>query len=287
MAIYAVQSETPPEPAAEAGIAPAIIGAPWHWVVTLYNDDTKVIPENSEDYVLELLPDGQLTVKADCNTAVGTYFLEDTQLSMQVTASTMMACGPESLGDQFIKDLNASQSYLMDGEDLIIVLKLDTGSMRLEVPEAMPAAGPSAEPPTPEVQPTVEPATPQAPPSAETGGGPADILGVIWKWDSFTSDAGEPVMVESPESYEFMLLPTGIIRIKADCNNGSGTHWIDADGSISIEVLALTRAACPPDSLSGDFVELLNQVSAYRVDEGNLFLTLGGDGGTMTFSPAE
>jgi heat shock protein HslJ len=183
----------------------------------------------------------------------------------------------------------------MDGEDLIIMLKLDTGSMRLEVPEPIPGAGASAEPLTPEVQPTVQPPTPQPtvqpptpqPPSAETGGGPADILGVIWKWDSLTPESGERVTVENPASYEFMLLPTGIIRIKADCNNGSGTHWIDADGSISIEVLALTRAACPPDSLSGDFVDLLNRVSAYWVEEGNLFFALGEGGGTMTFSPAE
>jgi heat shock protein HslJ len=287
MATYTAQSETLAEPAQEAGIAPAIIGAPWQWVVTLYSDDTKVIPENSEDYVLELLPEGQLTVKADCNAAVGTYTLKDMQLSMQVTASTMMACGPGSLSDQFIKDLNASQSYLMDGEDLIVTLKFDTGSMRLEVPEPVPGAGPSAEPATPEVQPTVEPATPEVPPAGETGGGLSDILGVIWKWENFTPDTGEPITVDNPESYEFMLLPTGIIRIKADCNNGSGTHWIDADGSISIEVLALTRAECPPDSLSRDFVELLNQVSAYWVDEGNLFFAVGGDGGTMMFSPAE
>jgi heat shock protein HslJ len=287
MAIYAVQPETPLESTQEAGIAPAIIGAPWQWVVTLYSDDTKVIPENSEDYVLELLPEGQLTVKADCNTAVGTYTLKDMQLSMQVTASTMQACGPGSLADQFIKDLNASQSYLMDGEDLIVTLKFDTGSMRLETTEPVPGASPSAKPATPEVKPTVEPATPEVPPVAETGGGLSNILGVIWKWESFTPDTGEPVTVDNPESYEFMLLPTGIIRLKADCNSGSGTHWIDADGSISIEVLALTRAACPPDSLSSDFVGLLNKVSAYWVDEGNLFLAVGGDGGTMMFSPAE
>ena len=287
MATYGVQAGSPPEPTPQAGLAPAIIGAPWQWVATLYNNDTKAVPENPENYLVELLSEGQLTVKADCNTAAGTYTLDGSQLSINVTASTMMACPPGSLADQFIKDLNAAQSYLMDGEDLIIVLKLDAGSMRLQVPGPAPSASPPAAPEaTPGASPSAVPATPAVLPTAEAGGGRADILGVIWKWESFTPATGEPVVVDNPARYEFMLLPTGTIRVKADCNNGSGTYWVDGN-NITIEVLTLTRAACPPGSLSDDFVQLLNQASAYRVEGGNLFLDTGGDGGTMKLSAAE
>jgi heat shock protein HslJ len=286
MATYGAQSEALPEPTPPAGLAPAIIGAPWQWVATLYNNDTKAVPENPENYLLELLPEGQITVRADCNTATGTYMLDGDQLSINVTASTMMACPPGSLADQFIEDLNAAQSYMMDGEDLIIVLKLDTGSMRLKVPEPAPSASASAVPEaTPGASPPEVPATPAVLPTAEAGGGTADILGVIWKWESFTPTSGEAVTVDNPEAYEFMLLPTGTIRVKADCNNGSGTYWIEGD-SISIEVLTLSRAACPPGSLSDDFVQLLNQASAYGIAGGNLFFEVGGDGGTMKFSAA-
>ena len=286
MATYGAQSEALPEPTPPAGLAPAIIGAPWQWVATLYNNDTKAVPENPENYLLELLPEGQITVRADCNTATGTYTLDGDQLSINVTASTMMACPPGSLADQFIEGLNAAQSYMMDGEDLIIVLKLDTGSMRLKVPEPAPSASASAVPEaTPGASPPEVPATPAVLPTAEAGGGTADILGVIWKWESFTPTSGEAVTVDNPEAYEFMLLPTGTIRVKADCNNGSGTYWIEGD-SISIEVLTLSRAACPPGSLSDDFVQLLNQASAYGIAGGNLFFEVGGDGGTMKFSAA-
>jgi heat shock protein HslJ len=111
-------------------------------------------------------------------------------------------------------------------------------------------------------------------------------MGVIWMWEGLTSSTGESLTVDNPEQYEFMLLPTGTVRVKADCNNGSGTYWTEGS-SISIEVLTLTRAACAPDSLSDEFVQALNLASAYQVEGGNLILSVGDAGDTMTFSPAE
>jgi heat shock protein HslJ len=284
-AASAASPETTPPSAEEAGTAPAIIGAPWQWVATLYSDGTKNTPLSPENYVMELLPDGQLAVQADCNRAVGTYSLDGDLISINIGATTLAACGPESLGDRFIQDLNAAQSYLMDGEDLIIVLKLDTGSMRLQVPEEAPAVAPAIEPPAVEPAP-IPLATPVSEPAVDTGGGIADIMGVIWMWEGLTSSTGESLTVDNPEQYEFMLLPTGTVRVKADCNNGSGTYWTEGS-SISIEVLTLTRAACAPDSLSDEFVQALNLASAYQVEGGNLILSVGDAGDTMTFSPAE
>jgi heat shock protein HslJ len=105
-------------------------------------------------------------------------------------------------------------------------------------------------------------------------------------WEGLNSTTGESFTVENPEQYEFMLLPTGTIRVKADCNNGSGTYWTEGS-SISVEVLTLTRAACAPDSLSAEFVQNLNQASAYQVEGGKLFLAVGEAGDTMEFSLAE
>jgi heat shock protein HslJ len=280
VAIYAAKAEPSAQATQEAGTVPAIIGAPWQWAGTLYNDGTAVTPSNPENYQVELLPEGQLKLKADCNTAAGTYTLDGDHISIEVTTSTMMACPEGSLADEFIKDLNAAQFFMMDGEDLIFVLKLDTGNMRLQTPESALSATPSAEPTTP-----VAAATPEVPATAEAGAGTAEILGVVWKWDSATSADGQSITVDQPQQYEFMLLPTGTIRVKADCNNGSGTFWIQGS-SITIEILTLTRAACPPGSLSDDFVQMLNRASTYRVEAGNLHMD-SEDGGTMVFSPGE
>jgi heat shock protein HslJ len=284
-AVQAASSEAAMPPVDEAGTAPAIIGAPWQWVATAYNNDTKNVPVTPGNYVMELLPDGQIAVQADCNRATGTYSLDGSRISITIGAMTLAACGPESLGDRFVQDLNAAESYLMDGEDLIIVLKLDTGSMRLEVPEENPAIAPAVEPPTVEPAPIPLP-TQAVAPADETGSGIADIMGVIWMWQELTSASGESLVVDNPTQYEFMLLPTGTIRVKADCNNGSGTYMTDGD-SISIEVLTLTRAACAPDSLSDEFIQALNLATAYRIDGNTLILSVGETGDTMTFSLAE
>jgi len=216
--------------------------------------------------------------------AAGTYSLDVNQISIQVTASTMMECPSGSLADEFIKDLNAAQSYLMDGEDLIIVLKVDAGSMRLQAPAPGSSASPTAEPSAPAVaETTAEPPTPAAIPTAETGGGEADILGVIWSWESATLPTGQPVTIDEPEQYQFMLLPTGTIRVKADCNK---RKWRLLDRRSQ----HLDRGIDPhPSGLSARFalkriraaVEPGNLLPGGR---GNLLLDTGGEGGAMEFS---
>jgi hypothetical protein len=41
-----------------------------------------------------------------------------------------MACPEGSLADEFIRDLNAAATYVMDGGDLMINLFADAGNMR-------------------------------------------------------------------------------------------------------------------------------------------------------------
>ena len=47
----------------------------------------------------------------------------------------------------------------------------------------------------------------------------------------------------------------------------------------------MTLAACPPASRSDDFVKYLGSVAIYFFQDGNLFIDLMADGGTMQFSP--
>jgi heat shock protein HslJ len=107
-----------------------LIGTVWKWQQSLYNNDTKAVPTNPENYTLKLLPDGKVSIRADCNVGGGTYRLDDSRISIEITHTTMAACPPESLEQKYIRDLNAAAIYFFKGDVLYIDLKYDTGTMK-------------------------------------------------------------------------------------------------------------------------------------------------------------
>ena len=107
-----------------------LIGTVWKWQQSLYNNDTRAVPPNPENYTLKLLPDGNVSIRADCNVGGGTYRLDDSRISIEITHTTMAACPPESLEQKYIRDLNAAAIYFFDADILYIDLKYDTGTMK-------------------------------------------------------------------------------------------------------------------------------------------------------------
>ena len=115
--------------AAEETTASEIVGVLWQWQST-QTPVEKVSVDNPERYTLELGPDGQVDVLADCNRLGGTYTLTDNHITVTLTTSTRAACPPDSLADRFIKELDASVIYFTEGEDLFLDLQYDSGTMR-------------------------------------------------------------------------------------------------------------------------------------------------------------
>ena len=71
----------------------------------------------------------------------------------------------------------------------------------------------------------------------------------------------------------------------ADCNNAAGAYQGEG-GKLSIEIGPMTAAACPPESRSEQFLKLLSGGARYFFRDGNLYIDLFADGGTMIFAPA-
>ena len=111
-------------------INPMLIGPEWRWQQSIYSDDTKAVPPNPGNYTLKLLPDGKVSIRADCNLGGGTYRLEGSRISIEITHTTMAACPPESLEQNYIRDLNAAAIYFFKADVLCIDLKYDTGTMK-------------------------------------------------------------------------------------------------------------------------------------------------------------
>ena len=102
----------------------------WQWVglVETQPASQSVVP-NPENYTLTFLPDGSLSIKADCNMASGTYALEGNTLSIELGATTMAYCGEQSMDQQYLANLGNVAGYIMADGQLVLALKDTTGKM--------------------------------------------------------------------------------------------------------------------------------------------------------------
>jgi heat shock protein HslJ len=106
-----------------------------------------------------------------------------------------------------------------------------------------------------------------------------------WQWVSFSNPV-EQYQVDNPQNYVLVFHSDGSMDIKADCNNARGSYAVDGS-SIKIEVGAMTRAMCPPESLSTDFIKHLPYAAIYFFEDGALYIDLMADGGTLKFTPLQ
>jgi heat shock protein HslJ len=131
------------------------------------------------------------------------------------------------------------------------------------------------------------PAAPTAVPTATELTASTEVVSLTtnaWQWVSFTNPV-EQFAIDEPQNYVLTFNEDGTVNIIADCNNASGSYTTDGS-SISIQVGPMTMAACPPDSRSDDFIKYLGFAAIYFFKDGNLFIDLFADGGTLEFAPA-
>jgi heat shock protein HslJ len=110
---------------------PALTGTVWRWTETLMSGDTRIRPAAPERYTLEFLADGATRVRADCNTGSGRHEMAaDRKLTLGRMAVTQAACLPGSLGEAYLKGLANVSGYAFDGDNLVLMLRYDSGTMR-------------------------------------------------------------------------------------------------------------------------------------------------------------
>lgn len=116
--------------------------------------------------------------------------------------------------------------------------------------------------------------------SATSGDG-ENIVGVRWMWVS-TLTPVERIEVTEPENYTLRLLLDGRAEVRFDCNRGGGNYTIEGN-ALSLGPLASTRKACPDGSQDALFQRHLENVSSWFLMDGDLFLEMPMDSGTMRF----
>ena len=130
------------DPVLEAGIAALrdgeikragekLAGRKWQWILTLTSTGKKVDVLNPAQYTIEFMADNTAQIKADCNRAIADYSPgNDNALTIHPGPVTLAAC-PDSLGDDFIKYLARVSSFNIGNDELIFMLKPESGMMAL------------------------------------------------------------------------------------------------------------------------------------------------------------
>ena len=109
-----------------------------------------------------------------------------------------------------------------------------------------------------------------------------EIVNILWMWSSFT-DPVQSYDIDSPDKYTVYFETDGNISIVADCNSARTTYELN-NGQFSIGPIATTLQECGDNSRSDDFLLSLSKAKIYFMKDGNLYLDLEADGGTMEFT---
>jgi heat shock protein HslJ len=111
---------------------------------------------------------------------------------------------------------------------------------------------------------------------------PAEVLDTTWQWIWY-GDGKEQFDVDKPEQYTVQFSSDGTVAIQADCNRGTATFTLGPDRQITLSPVATTLMLCPEGSLDGRFVGTLDRVRTYFEMEGDFFLEVPLDSGTLRF----
>jgi heat shock protein HslJ len=110
----------------------------WQWQATRMNDDTSRTPADPAAYTVRFGADGTISVKADCNAALGTYRVDGSGIEIVMGPMTLAECPPGSPSGKFVQDLGAAVLWTIRDQELLLDLKFDSGTMRF-IAEARPS----------------------------------------------------------------------------------------------------------------------------------------------------
>lgn len=239
-------------------------GTEWQWTKTVYSDGKTIEVPTPGNYTIQFfMAGGKVAIRADCNNVLGSFTADATNLTIALGPSTMAACPEGSLDSEYLKQLSEVAKFLPQGDTLTLIFKLDAGSMTFT-----PAAAGQAQPGQP----------------GEIPG--QDLGGKTWQWVKSTLNDSQTFNPSNPANYtiEFSMVD-GRVNIKADCNNATGEFMTDGQ-SLQIMIGGVTRAMCPPGSLSDEFLKELSEVGSYKVEGDSLILTMGNGAMTLTSGQA-
>ncbi len=191
---------------AESAASPELSGSIWLWNQTLMNNDETFVPANPNNYSVRFQPDGKVSIQADCNQVGGTYTVDGSSITIETGPTTLAACPPGSLGDQFITQLSGAAIYFFREENLFIDLKFDSGTMQFTAQST-------------------------------------ELAGTSWTLIDYNNGQEAVVSVIIGTEIDAIFGEDGLLVGSAGCNNYNTTYKVNGD-NITIGSVATTRKIC-------------------------------------------
>ena len=113
---------------------------------------------------------------------------------------------------------------------------------------------------------------------------PPALTATCWLWQQTHMNNDDLFRPAEPGNYHLRFLGDGTLAIQADCNRAQGRYEIE-DHRLRIEMGPMTLMACGEASLGDRFLANLGGANSYFLRDGNLFIELKFDSGSMKFSP--
>lgn len=127
----APSTSSPTTPSTSSGSnAQRLTTGVWKWQQSADSSGQTWNSPNPANYTLQFNSDGTVAAQVDCNRSLGTYKADETSLTITMGPTTMMACPPPTMDAEFQRQLSLVSSYFFDGNDLVLLWKFDSGSMK-------------------------------------------------------------------------------------------------------------------------------------------------------------
>ena len=106
---------------ATAALSPfPLIGTVWAWHAVARDGGVRAGVESPERYTIELVADGTVKVRADCNRGQGRYQGNDVELRFGPIATTKVGCPAGSRNRAFLEALARVDAYRFEGIELVL-----------------------------------------------------------------------------------------------------------------------------------------------------------------------
>jgi heat shock protein HslJ/uncharacterized protein YgiM (DUF1202 family) len=240
-----------------------LFSATWQWIGLRETMPAaqSMIPD-AQNYTLTFNEDGTVSIKADCNVAMGSYELSGDQLSISLGPTTLAECGPDSSYSQFLNLLEQASGAGIGYGNLVITLADDAGEMFFSRTFSSSLAT--------DLSLIAE----------------EQLVDTLWEWVSLieTMPASQSMVADS-QNYNLVFRTDGTYSAKADCNQLMGSYEL-LGTQLRLEAGISTLAECGPDSSYQIFSSLLGSVIEAGMRDGVLVLVLADDAGIMNFNNA-